>query len=250
MSQETAHTVTKQSKALKCADTKQSLCFSCGRAPLPKRRRRYCSDKCKKRLDFALYVAAGLVQALRARYAAFSYTEDTIILDILPVGSNVISRFMWNRSKHGKVADDLLGLIEQVGCEWYEKEDKARSRWWATQQLLDETLRGDIPARTIRPISRKAPQFNHKERTALRLLELTKEEILSKDGHRCIKSAYRKKAKLHHPDKGDKSKKFLEINAAHAELLNWAERPRFHRRAALPNSWCYDSSRKRWVPPA
>jgi hypothetical protein len=235
---------------LKPSKENRGLCLACGQTHLPKRRRRYCSDKCKKRLDFALYIATGLVQALRARYAAFSYTEYSIILDILPVGSNVISRFVWDRSKDNKVADDLLEMIEQAGREWYERQEERRSRWWATQQLLKKTLRKDIPVGAIVPVSKNTPQLNHEERNALRLLELTREQLLSKHGIRCIKSAYRRKAKLYHPDKGERSDKFVHINQAHAELLNWAERPRFHCRTALPNSWCYDASKKRWAPPA
>jgi len=75
------------------------------------------------------------------------------------------------------------------------------------------------------------------------------EQILSAAGCRCIKSAYRRMAKLHHPDKGDQTNKFVEINEAHARLLNWAQRPRFQSRTALPNSWCYDASKGRWLPP-
>ncbi|MBW1675053.1 MAG: DnaJ domain-containing protein [Deltaproteobacteria bacterium] len=243
--------ITKQrSKALKCINRKRGLCLACGENELPRGRRRYCSDKCKKRLEFALYIATGLVQTLRARYAAFSYTEDTLILDILPVGSSQISRFMWRRSKQKKVADDLLDMIEQAGREWYEMEEETSSRWWASQYLLDRTSRRDIPVSTVKPISKKTPQLNHKEKNALKVLELTKKQILAADAVQCVKSAYRRKAKLHHPDRGDTSNKFIEINEAHAELLNWAESPRFRSRTALVNSWCYDASRKRWVPPA
>lgn len=250
MSQHTAHIPAAQAKPLKSAVENKGLCLSCGLTRLPKRRRRYCSDKCKKRLDFALYIAMGLVQALGGRYAAFSYTEDTIVLDILPVGSNVISRFVWNRSKSNKVSDDLLEMVEQAGSEWYERKEEGRSRWWASQELLIKTLRRDIPVRTIVPVSKRTPQLNHEERNALKLLELTKEEILSEHGIHSIKSAYRRKAKLYHPDKGETSNKFIQINEAHAQLLNWAENPSFYSRTALPNSWCYDALRKRWVPPA
>ena len=240
----------RERKGVKGADSKRGPCLSCGKKELPKGRRRYCSDKCKKRLDFALYIATGLVQTLRARYAAFSYTEDTLILDILPIARNVISRFMWKRSEDKRVADDLIDMIEQAGREWYKREEETGSRWWASQRLLDRTSRGDICVSTIVPVSKKMPQLNHKQKNALKLLELTKDQILSKDSIRRIKSAYRSKAKLHHPDKGDTSNKFIEINEAHAELLNWAERPRYRSKTALPNSWCYDASRKRWVPPA
>lgn len=239
-----------QRQPVACASDRKKLCLACGENELPERRRRYCSDKCRKRLEFALYIATGLVQALRARYAAFSYTEKNLILDILPTGANIISRFVWQRSGHKKVAEGLLDMIEQAGREWYKREGETGSRWWASQHLLDKALRKDIPVSGIVPISKKTPQLNHKEKNALKLLELTKDQILSKDGVRCVKSAYRRKAKRFHPDKGDSSNRFIEINEAHAQLLGWAENPRFHSRTALPNSWCYDASRKRWVPPA
>jgi hypothetical protein len=228
---------------------RKRFCLACGENKLPGGRRRYCSDKCKKRLEFALYIATGLVKALRARYAAFSYTKDAIMLDVLPTGSSVISRFVWRRSKHKKVADDLLDLIEQIGREWYEREETC-SRWWASQDLLDRTSRRDIPVSAVVPVLNKTPQLNQKEKNALKVLRLTKEQIVAADGMRCVKSAYRRMAKLHHPDKGDESNKFIKVNEAHAELLNWAEKPRFRSRTALLNSWCYDASKKRWVPPA
>ena len=251
MSYKTPYITKQQSNAPKCTHTKRGICLSCGQTPIPKRRRRYCSDKCKKRLDFALNIATGLVQTLRPRYAAFSYTEDSLILDILPVGSNFISRIVWKRSRQKKVADDLLDMIEHAGREWYEREEEIGSRWWASQHLLDKTLRRDIPVSTIVPVSKRTPQLNHKEKNALKVLDLTKDQILSNVGIQCIRSAYRRKAKVYHPDKGgDRADKFIEINEAHAELLNWAENPRFRSKTALPNSWCYDASRKRWIPPA
>jgi hypothetical protein len=251
MSHKSGHITKRERGGVKDADSKRRRpCLSCGKKELPKARRRYCSDKCKKRLEFALYIATGLVQTLRARYAAFSYTEDTLILDILPVAPNVISRFVWKRSEDKRVADDLLDMIEQAGRDWYEREEETGSRWWASQHLLDRTSRRDICVSTIVPISKKMPRLNHKQKDALKLLELTRDQIQSKDNIRWIKSAYRSKAKLHHPDKGDTSNKFIEINEAHAELLQWAESPMYRSRTALPNSWCYDASRKRWVPPA
>ena len=250
MSQDSTHTKRQETKSLVYADGKRGLCLACGETQIPKPKRKYCSDKCKKRLDFALYICAGLVQALRARYAAFSYTEETLVLDILPTGSRVISRFVWKRSKRKKVADDLLDMIEEAGREWYEREEETGSSWWATQLLLDKASRKDIPVSAVVPVSKKTPQLNHREKNALRLFRLTRDQILSEKGLQDLKSAYRRKAKLYHPDRGDKSKKFVRINEAHAELLNWAQKPKFFFRTALPNSWCYDGSKKRWAPPA
>jgi hypothetical protein len=220
---------------------RKKLCLSCGENEVPKGRRRYCG---------ALYIATGLVQTLRARYAAFSYTDGVLVLDILPVGAKAISRFVWQRDGNKKVAEDLLDMVERAGREWYKHEERTGSRWWASQHLLDQTSRKDIPVSAVVPTSKKTPQLNYKAKNALRLLELSREQIVSKDSVRQIKSAYRKQAKLFHPDKGDTSNRFVQINEAHAELLNWAENPKFHSRTALPDSWCYDASRRRWVPPA
>jgi hypothetical protein len=250
MNQESEHSAKGQATALKCTHPSGRLCLACGQNPIPKGRRRYCSHNCKKRLDFALYIGTGLVRALRARYAAFSYTQDSLILDILPIGANVISRFVWKRSPRKKVADDLLDMINQAGREWYEWEEETGSSWWASQRLLDKASRRDLPVSAVVPVAKKMPQLNHKEKSALRRLELTRDQILSKDGIQCLKSAYRRKAKLYHPDKGDTSNQFIQINAAHAELLNWTQRPRFSSKTALPNSWCYDALKKRWAPPA
>jgi hypothetical protein len=250
MSQDKTHIKRRETKPIVYAKANRGLCLACGETRIPKQKRRYCSDKCKKRLDFALYICTGLVQALRARYAAFSYTTETLILDILPTGSGIISRFVWKRSQQKKVADDLLDMIEEAGREWYEREEETGSSWWATQLLLDKTLSKDVPVSAVVPVSKKTPQLNHRERNALRLFKLTRDEILSEKGVQHLKAAYRRKAKLHHPDRGDKSNKFVRINEAHAELLNWAQNPKFFYRAALPNSWCYDAMRKRWAPPA
>jgi len=236
-------------KSLVCSDSQKRLCLACGQTPIPKRKRRYCTDKCKKRLDFALFICTGLVEALRAQYAAFSYTEDALVLDILPTASKAISRFVWKRTKAHKVADDLLDLVQEAGRDWYQLENETGSSWWASQHLLDKTSREDIPVTTVMPVAKRTPQLNHKEKNALKLLKLTKNQILSKRGLQFLRSAYRRNAKRYHPDRGGKTNRFVQINEAHAELLNWAQNPKFSSRTALPNSWCYDGVKKRWAPP-
>lgn len=230
--------------------TDRRLCLACGSTPLPKARRRYCTDKCKRRLDFALYICTGLLQALRCRYAAFSYTASILILDVLPVGSEQISRFVWQRNGRRKVADELLQMVNHAGREWYRRERETGSSWWASQHLLNEALREDIPLHEVVPVSKKTPQLNQAQTRALRLLKLTREQILSRNGIDSLKSAYRKKAKEHHPDKGGMRSQFVRINEAHAQLLHWAKNPKFSSKAALHDSWCYDAAKSRWVPPA
>ena len=245
----TTWTSNERSKAL-VRKGKRQVCLACGAAAIPKGKRRYCSDKCKKRLDFALYISTGLVQALRARYAAFSYTVETLILDVLPSGSQVISRFVWQRNGHKRVADDLIGLVTTAGSEWYEMEEATGSSWWASKLLLEKASREDIPMSTVVPEEKQTPQFDNKTKHALKLLKLTKEELLCSNNVEHVKAAFRKTAKEHHPDKGGASDTFIEINEAHCKLLGWAQNPKFNSRCALPNSWCYDASKKRWSPPA
>ena len=249
MNDKCTHRSIQQARAL-ARTGRRCVCVSCGEAPIPKGKRKYCSDKCKTRLDFALYISTGLVQALRARYAAFSYTDEMLILDILPSGTRVISRFVWRRNKDKRVADNLLDMVVEAGREWYEMEDETGSSWWASQLLLDKASREDIPVSAVVPEEKQTPQLNHKEKNALKLLKLTKQQILSTNNVEHVKAAYRKTAMMHHPDRGGESAKFIRINEAHAELLNWAQSPKFNCRAALPNSWCYDGCKKRWAPPA
>ena len=78
------------------------------------------------------------------------------------------------------MADDLLDMVEQAGCEWYEREGETGSRWWASQRLLDRASRRDIPVSAIVPVSKRRPQLNDKEKNALKVLELTKDQILSR----------------------------------------------------------------------
>jgi hypothetical protein len=236
-------------KALVSKD-KPSLCLSCGKTPIPRGKRRYCSDKCKKRLDFALSISTGLIHALRAQYAAFSYTRNTLVLDILPSGVKAISRFVWKRHREKTIADDLLDLVTTAGREWYAKEEETGSSWWASQLLLDKASRNDIPVSTVVPAEKQTPHMNYKARHALKLLKMTTNQILSENNVEHVKAAFRRTAMEHHPDRGGASEIFIQINEAHAELLNWAQNPKFLSRCALPNSWCYDACKKRWAPPA
>ena len=64
-----------------------------------------------------------------------------------------------------------------------------------------------------------------------------------------INSAYRKMAKVHHPDMGGDEENFKKLNDAHKQMLLWAENPLFTSRKALHNCWSYDSATNRWSPP-
>jgi hypothetical protein len=56
-------------------------------------------------------------------------------------------------------------------------------------------------------------------------------------------------AKVYHPDMGGDEEKFKQLNAAHKQMLAWAENPLFISRKALHDCWSYDASTNRWSPP-
>jgi DNA-binding HxlR family transcriptional regulator len=83
----------------------------------------------------------------------------------------------------------------------------------------------------------------------MKLLQLKLEELVS-DGHVSrIRSAYKRLAKIHHPDVGGDTEKFQKLNEAHQQMLLWVENPQFTSRKALIGCWSYDASSSRWAPP-
>ena len=64
-----------------------------------------------------------------------------------------------------------------------------------------------------------------------------------------IKSAYRRQAKVHHPDLGGNSADFRKIQAAYEALIHWVENPVFSKRRGFPDKWFYEGMRNQWVQP-
>ena len=87
------------------------------------------------------------------------------------------------------------------------------------------------------------------EKNCLKILQLDRKDLAS-DGHiKKIKSAYKKMAKLYHPDIGGDEERFKQLNEAHKQMILWAENPQYASRKALPDCWSYDGSTNRWSPP-
>lgn len=93
------------------------------------------------------------------------------------------------------------------------------------------------------------PRFSKDEKESIRLLNLELNEIMSEKKISNIKAAYKKLAKIHHPDVGGDTEEFKKLNDAHQQMLSWAENPQFSSRKALIGCWSYDASTGRWAPP-
>lgn len=213
------------------------------------RGRRYCSKECRQQMAWVLSLSTGLLRVFNARYAAFSFDSGHVMLDVLPVWSNEISRFTYQRTHGKRPADDLKKLILQSGGEWYGLIHSRNSKSYASLCILKKNHDSTITPDSIKPDRRVRPRLSKREKEHQKLLKLTTNELLSKGHAARIKSSYRKLAKLYHPDVGGDAKKFREINEAQRQMLIWAECPQFTLRRALSDCWSYDGSTNRWSPP-
>ena len=155
----------KKAKVLKCV--------SCGEE-LKRPRRRYCSDGCRQKINWVLSLSKGLLRAFSTRYAAFSFTERHVILDVLPTWSNVISRFICERRAGNKPAEDLKNLVLQSGKEWYDIIDNNKSKSYASLFLLDKNHNKEIDPNGIRPNRKIIPKLTATENACLKILQLEK----------------------------------------------------------------------------
>lgn len=220
-------------------------CLSCG-CRQNMQRRRYCSIECRQRLRRMLNRRTGLLRALNVRYATFYFTDDTIILDVLPFGSREISSFLYPRSDRKKPADDFCRMADTLGNAWWEERKRTNKKYLASRLVFEQAQRNGSHADQVQPLEIRIPSI--KGRSLIRL-KLGKSVLGSKELHRVIKSAYRQQAMKHHPDRGGDSTAFRKIHQAYRELIQWAESPTFVRRRGFPDKWFYDGDTNRWVQP-
>lgn len=220
-------------------------CLSCG-CQQDMGRRKYCSIECRQRLRRTLNMRTGLLRALNIRYATFYFTDDTIILDVLPFGSKEISSFLYPRSARKKPADDFSRLADMLGNAWWDERKRTNKKYLASRLVFEQAHHNGSKAGQVQPLEIQIPSI--KGRSLIRL-KLGKSVLGSKELHRVIKSAYRQQAMKHHPDRGGDSTAFRKIHQAYQELIQWAESPTFVRRRGFPDKWFYDGETNRWVQP-
>lgn len=223
-------------------------CVACGTDKI-KARRRYCSQQCRQQMLWVLSLSKGLLRAFNARYAAFSFDENSVILDVLPVWTKDISRFIMQRTSGKKPAQDLKRLILQSGKEWHHTINNNGSKSYASLFLLHKTHNKGVAPESIKPDNRLRPRFSKHESKSMKFLQLKMEELFCDGQVGKIKSAYKKLAKVYHPDVGGDEEKFKKLSNAHEQMLLWAENPQFTSRKALINCWSYDGFTNRWSPP-
>jgi DnaJ domain len=227
---------------------KTGVCLACGTDGI-KPGRRYCSKTCRQQILWVLSLSNGLLRVFNARYAAFSFNKSYVILDVLPIWSKEISRFVHKRGAGRKPAEDLKHLILKSGNEWYHAINNKSSKSYASLCLLKKNNNHQISPTSIKPEKKVRPRLSKIERASLKLLKIKIDELFCDEQIPKIKSAYKRLAKIHHPDVGGDAEKFKKLNEAHQQMLGWAENPQFTAKRALVDCWSYDGTTNKWSPP-
>ncbi len=222
--------------------------MACG-ALLPRRTRRYCSRDCKEQINWVLGLSKGLLRTFNTRYAVFFFTSNLVILDMLPSWSQYVSRFFCNRTPGCKPAQDLKKLILNSGEEWHHLLYKRHSKSRASFELVTRNHRKDLDPSYLKPIVRVRPRLTKKERSYLKVLNLEEKDLFSSSLEELLKKAFKKMAKVYHPDAGGDNESFKLLMEAHHYITHWCERPQFYQKKVLADYWSYDGLTNRWSPP-
>jgi hypothetical protein len=224
---------------------REKRCLSCGTTQ-NLGRRKYCSNTCRQKLQYALDIRTGLLRALNTRYATFYFTEIIIVMDLLPHGSKETFSFIYPRSNDSIPADDYCRMSDLLGSEWWAEKKRTHKHYLASRHLFDQAIRNGMPAGAVVPLESKVPAIKN---IWLAQLKIGQPELNSPELGKKIKTAYRIQAKKHHPDLGGDTAAFRKIHEAYQELIRWAEKPLFLRRRGFPDKWFYESDTNRWIQP-
>lgn len=225
--------------------SRRNHCLSCG-TTVNIGRRRYCSPACRRRLLYKLDMRTGLIQALNIRYATFYFSDAFIVMDMLPYGTREIFSFFYPRSPGRVPAEDFSDMADTLGDSWWGEKRRTNKRYLASRFVLEQAIRNRICESGVKPLSKHIPNFKGK---SLSFLNIDRSDLDSPDLGQIIKNAYRRQAKLHHPDLGGDADTFRRIHQAYEELLCWSKNPTFRRRRGFPDKWFYDGSTNKWIQP-
>lgn len=207
-------------------------------------KRRYCSKECRTELLRQLDIMSGLLRALETRYASFSFTDAVLVLDVVTNGSKKGYRFLYKRKRNSMPAHDLYRMADELGSKWWEKQKQTGKRYRASRHVFESAAQSTIPCALVTPLEIRSPFRIGK---SLMCLNLRYEDLNSQNSHRAVKSAYRREALKHHPDRGGNSASFRKVNSAYEDLLHWLEAPELRTRRGIPGKWFFDG--KKWKSP-
>jgi len=145
-----------------------------------------------------LDVRTGLIRALNAKYATFYFSEVMIIMDMLPYGSEQIFSFFYPRSPGSKPAEDFSRMADMLGNIWWNERKRTNKRY-SRHSIFSEKPSNRRAVISVKPSMVKVPSI---KATHLSHLKLDKAQLNAAELQKSVKEAYRRQAKVHHPDLG------------------------------------------------
>jgi hypothetical protein len=133
-----------------------------------------------------------------------------------------------------------------LGETWWAEQQRTKKRYYATLHVLSQAARNRVPPQAVKPRIIHTPDV---KQTSLVYLNLDKSNLDSPELRKMIRDAYRRQAKMHHPDLGGDSVIFRMIHQAYEDLLHWAENPSFIRHRGFPDKWFYEGDKEHWTQP-
>ncbi|MDD5711210.1 MAG: J domain-containing protein [Smithellaceae bacterium] len=229
----------------KARGKKVRRCLSCG-TTVDIGRRKYCSLACRRKLQYKLDVRIGLIKALNVRFATFYFSEDEIVMDMMPYGRSEVLSFHFRRTPGRKPADDFSDMANLLGDIWWKEKRRTKRRHLASDHVLKYAEKKDSSIFTVRP---SAVHVASIKPSSLSHLRLSRAHLVQPDLGKIIKNAYRRQAKTHHPDLGGDAVTFRAIHDAYEDLSAWARNPVFVRRRGFVDRWFYDGDLSKWIQP-
>ena len=222
-------------------------CRSCGRAlDASSTLRKYCSVDCRKRLEFVLHFSEPLLWKLWCVKATMRFESSTVVLDILIPGASGVCRYLGARSPGQPPAEALMQLLDRLNRVWDEQRSAHRFSPHSFGLARDAaSTREDAFQETVAPA-----RFSVDCERRLRRMGFDPREGLPTAAD--VKAAYRRLAKVCHPDLGGKHEKMITLTKAFQDLTTFlrstsASMPQHrHTRRAF---WTYSAKRGRWSPP-
>ncbi len=226
--------------------TQYNYCCCCG-IPLEKGRKKYCSKKCKEEFIFKLNWFTNLLRAINTKYASFFFTQEVLILNVLPVDSTEVYSYFFKRTPGKRPTYDMENMLFLLSETWWNNLKHRRCRDKACREVLKKGNTHILKKDLLIPKTRISIECVAKDLTRLKINK--RELITSSDPHSILKKAYKICALKSHPDTGGDEKSFITMYNSYQKILLWLKNPNYSKRRGINGHWFYDGAYNNWYPP-
>ena len=141
-------------------------------------------------------------------------------------------------------------MVIEFGREWHEMVENNHSMSYASLHLVNRNHQKSIAPEKIKPSRNCSPSFRKMKNGCLKILKLKRNDLSSDASKAMIKTAYKRMAKVYHPDAGGSEDQFKKTEpCSRADVycglktLNTPLERRFRTAGAMM------AFTSRWAPP-